>query len=403
MNKAMKPLHRITRRQAFKMSMGLAGAALTSPRWLHNSFGATLPSAPVAIGKCAAYDENVLTALDSMFDQLGGIEDLVKGKTVCVKVNLTGDPRDVFAGLPANRTFHTHPKVVEATCVLLGKAGAKRITVVESLLFNQPKEEVLTWAGWDLDALKASAKDVRLENTRNKGSGKDYAQVKVPWGGYVYPAYELNETYTNSDVCVSIAKLKEHMVAGITLCLKNMFGIAPKSIYGDDAGSEDSHGACGGTFHRGTAVPVGTFSQELEPDSPRDGGYRVPRVTVDLVGVRPIHLAIIDAVESLMGGEGPWCKNPRLAGPGILIAGKNPVCTDAVGVAVMGYDPDADRGTTPFQECDNHLRLAAAVGLGTNKLSEIEIRGVPLEKAMCPYDSSLRAPYSEEFQRRFVR
>jgi len=48
MNKAMKPLHRITRRQAFKMSMGLAGAALTSPRWLHNSFGATLPSAPVA-------------------------------------------------------------------------------------------------------------------------------------------------------------------------------------------------------------------------------------------------------------------------------------------------------------------------------------------------------------------
>jgi hypothetical protein len=69
----------------------------------------------------------------------------------------------------------------------------------------------------------------------------------------------------------------------------------------------------------------------------------------------------------------------------------------------MGYDPDADRGTAPFIDCDNHLKLAAAVGLGSNKISDIEIRGVPLAQAVHPYDASLRAPYSEEFRRMFIR
>ena len=31
--------------------------------------------------------------------------------------------------------------------------------------------------------------------------------------------------------------------------------------------------------------------------------------------------------------------------PGLLVAGDNPVSTDAVGTALMGYDPMADRGT----------------------------------------------------------
>ncbi|MFH1741641.1 MAG: DUF362 domain-containing protein [bacterium] len=394
----------ISRRQALKLSMGVAGAALAAPYSVFKAFASTsAPTSPVAIRKCVAYDKSVLETLDSVFDSLGGIGSLVRGKSVCIKVNLTGDPRKDALGLPANRTYHTHPAVVEATCVLLDRAGAKRITVVESLLFNQPKEEVFTWAGWDLAALRASGKDVRLEDTRNIGSGKGYAEVKVPWGGYTYPAYELNEAYVNTDVCVSIAKLKEHMTAGITLTLKNMFGIAPNSIYSDDAGSEDAHGPRGAILHRGEEKPRGKFTKELEPDSPREGGYRVPRVTVDLAGARPIDLAIIDAIEAMQGGEGPWCKTPKTSSPGLLIAGRNAVCTDAVGTAVMGYDPQADRGVIPFEDCDNHLNLAAAVGLGSNKLSEIEVRGVELSKAIYPYDSSLRAPYSKEFQRMFIR
>ena len=398
----MKRRYEVSRRQALKMSMGLAAAAIGSPSGLAKIFVATVLAVPVAIGKCASYDEGVLKTLNDLFDAIGGIGSLVKGKSVCVKVNLTGDPRRGVAGLPANRTFHTHPAVLHAACALLGKAGAKRITIVESLLFNRPKEEVFEWAGWDLSALRGSAKDVRFEDTRNKGSGDKYARVKVPWGGYTYPAYELNEVYVNTDVCVSIAKLKEHVTAGITLAMKNMFGIAPNSIYGDDAGSEEAHRARGAIFHRGRRQPAVNI-EEIDPDSPRRGGYRVPRITVDLVGARPIDLSIIDAIESMEAGEGPWCRNVKPTKPGVLIAGKNPVCTDAVGMAVMGFDPDADRGTVPFAHCDNHLKLAAAVGLGTNKLPDIEVRGVPLSEAAHPYDASLRAPYSEELQRMFIR
>ena len=50
---------------------------------------------------------------------------------------------------------------------------------------------------------------------------------------------------------------------------------------------------------------------------------------------------------STAGGEGPWVRGVRVVKPGVLIAGLNPVCTDAVCTAVMGYNPRATRGTPP--------------------------------------------------------
>ncbi len=393
--------NKITRRHALKTTIGLTAAAISHPIIPTRCTAADAPALPVAIGKCNEYDKEVLKILQDLFDKIGGIGTLVKGKSVCVKVNLTGNPRRGVDGLPANRTYHTHPAVLHATCVLLGKAGAKRITIVESLLFNRPKEEVFEWAGWDLESLRSAADNIHFEDTRNKGSGKQYATIKVSWGGYTYPAYEVNEIYTKSDVCVSIAKLKEHITAGITLSMKNMFGITPNSIYGSDAGSEEAHGARG-PLHTRRSKPA-TDIEEVDPDSPSHGGYRVPRVTADLVGARPIDLAIIDGIETMQGGEGPWCRNVKPIKPGLLVAGKNPVCTDAVSMAIMGFDPIAGRGTIPFANCDNHLQLAAAAGLGSNDLSQIEIRGLSIKQAMCPFDASLRTEYPEQLQRMFIR
>jgi hypothetical protein len=50
--------------------------------------------------------------------------------------------------------------------------------------------------------------------------------------------------------------------------------------------------------------------------------------------------------------------------PGVLIAGLNPVTTDVVSTAVMGYYPRAPRGTAPFQRCENTLLLAEGHGVG---------------------------------------
>ncbi len=48
----------------------------------------------------------------------------------------------------------------------------------------------------------------------------------------------------------------------------------------------------------------------------------------------------------------------------MIVAGTNCVNIDAVCMAVMGFDPMADRGTPPFENCDSTLRLAEDVGLG---------------------------------------
>jgi hypothetical protein len=115
----------------------------------------------------------------------------------------------------------------------------------------------------------------------------------------------------------------------------------------------------------------------------------VPHIVADMVAARPIDLAIIDGIESMAGGEGPWIRSKllRLVQPGVLIAGTNPVTTDAVATAVMGYDPRADRGTAPFTTCDNTLILAERHGVGTTDLNRIEVRGVPIAQALYRYES----------------
>ena len=116
---------------------------------------------------------------------------------------------------------------------------------------------------------------------------------------------------------------------------------------------------------------------------------RVPRIIADVCAARPIHLAIIDGIMAMNGAEGPWCGEAfkmRLMQPGVLIAGLNPVSTDAVATAVMGFpDPRAERGVHPFENCENHLVLAEQANLGTADLSKIEVMGMPVAKAICRY------------------
>ena len=134
-------------------------------------------------------------------------------------------------------------------------------------------------------------------------------------------------------------------------------------------------------LHAGTTKAPSGVDAELHPDSPRDPGYRVPRIAVDQVGIRPIDLAIVDGVETVRGGEGPWLKGLEKMSPGVILAGRNPVCVDAVGMAVMSYDPKADRGSSPFLRGDNSLKLAEAAGLGTSDLKRIDVVGLPLVQA----------------------
>ena len=64
---------------------------------------------------------------------------------------------------------------------------------------------------------------------------------------------------------------------------------------------------------------------------------------------------------------------------GLLVAGKNNVATDAVATALMGHDPTGEYPDTPYVRCDNHLNIARSLGMGTNRLEEIEVLGGRIE------------------------
>jgi uncharacterized protein (DUF362 family) len=348
--------------------------------------GAYRATAKVAIASCHSYGPEVRPALEKCFDLLGGIGSLVKNKTVTVKLNLTGSDFKPLLGRPVGETYMTHYSTALALSSLLFAAGARRVRLVESTQSRNGLESTLTEAGWDVPALSALGK-LEFENTRNLGQGKKYSTLRVPGGGYMFSAFDLNHAYEDTDVLISLAKLKNHLTAGVTLSMKNLFGLPPNSLYGTEAGKET---ATGPRFP--LHAPKGYESMKLPGlkagIASTDPSWRVPRITADLCAARPIHLAIIDGIMSMSGGEGPWAGEEKLkvTTPGVLIAGLNPVATDAVGTAVMGYaNPRAARGVKPFQDCDNHLILAEQAGLGTADLAQIDLRGLPIEKARYPY------------------
>ena len=147
---------------------------------------------------------------------------------------------------------------------------------------------------------------------------------------------------------MSMAKLKNHATCGVTLSMKNCFGNTPASIYGDDAGVDEPNETPGkgrvDRCHFGKRQPAKAALPEIDRNSPRDPGYRMPRITAEFVSARPIDIAFIDGIETVSGGEGPWIRGLKYIRPGVLLMGTNGVTTDAVATAVMGYDPLAEKG-----------------------------------------------------------
>ncbi len=347
------------------------------------AFAADPPSSPVAVARCESYGKEMFEAMGRVLDQIGGLGRLVKGKTVAVKLNLTGNP-DRYPERP-DMPYRNHPATVLALAQLLSNAGAQRVRIIES--FFPASQELSLWAryGLDVQAISNVGCKVEWENVQNLGRAREYKRLKVPWGGFVFPAFDLNHSFTDCDVYVSLSKLKHHAIAGVTMGMKNNFGNTPCSLYGGDAGesgNEDPKMERQAICHSGTRTPPKGVPQELDPTTPRQGGYRVPRVVVDLVGARPIDLSIVDGIESIKGGEGAWNRGVAYVKPNLLLAGANCVCVDAVSTALMGGEPLAVRGQSFFEGCDNMIRLAQEAGIGTGDLGRIELPGLKIKEAM---------------------
>lgn len=384
----------MTRRE-FLAGIAAGAAAVGSGVSIASESDVRVPRGTVSIGFCNRYEyRGVRSVLARMFSELGDVGGLVRGKHVTVKVNLVNTSQEDVGGVPVWLTVTVHPVVAMALGSLLVEFGARRVTFCDQLPFRELGEEAFAGYGYRLGEFQ-SAMDgrARFVNTRNRMPYGEYAWVKVPNGELAF-AWEVNKTYVETDVLVSLAKLKNHVSAGVTGGMKNLFGVPPSSLYGDDLTDHPDEGAIGyrnATMHNCTRQPFTSGRSFTGRSVEGDHGYNVPRFIVDLAEAFPISLVVIDGISTIQTAEGWWNGSMvSVTRPGLLIAGRNAVSTDAVAASVMGFNPDAPDRTPPFSNGSNYLALARQRGLGENRIDRIEIAGASLDAARFEFHPTYR-------------
>src|SRR5436190_6535662 len=199
----------LTRRDWLAIS-GLAAGAMAVPKADARPVAArkdetaqTVPAAPaqpVSVAKVRSYDQDLTTQFRKMFDEIGGIDSQVKGKTVAIKVNLTGG--GAFPGYTSGDTHWVHPRVVGSAVAAFGALGAKRVRILEGAESHKrgyKLEDKLLQGGWDINAIRNAAPLVEFEDTDKPGQDKQFSLLKVKSTPYVFPGFQVNHSYEDCD------------------------------------------------------------------------------------------------------------------------------------------------------------------------------------------------------------
>ena len=298
--------------------------------------------------------------LQSLFEQLGGISDVFgSGKKVVIKINCTGGSGSStdakLNGVPITEAMWSHPNVVRAVVESIIDTGvsAGDIIIVESLG---------SYDSFDNDVFRGYV-DIKndLECQLINITEGTFTDVSTGSNYFNFPKLTMNQVIVDTDVYVSIAKLKQHAEAGITCSIKNQIGSVPQSSY--------------------TTQAVQYRRQAIHTPTNGSSAKFLPRSICDLFAARPVHFSVIDGIKNAVGGEGVWNPNFEPSESHVLITGKEPVSTDSIGAHLMGLDCEAQKIKLPAvnsygdSECDNYLYLLHDLGIGTNQLDEITLVG----------------------------
>ena len=161
----------------------------------------------------------------------------------------------------------------------------------------------------------------------------------VPGGGLMFSRYKLSSCFADADAIVSVAKMKTHAFMGVTLCLKNLFGLTPM----------------------------------MPHNRPRNYFHHIIRLSYVLPDLGLIMQPCLNIIDALVGQSGrEWGGEGRICNA--LIAGDHVIATDVCGAWLMGHDPSTDWPTPPFKRDRNALLAAAESGFGTVNLDEIDLQ-----------------------------
>ena len=171
----------------------------------------------VAVVPCPDYDaERLYAALETGWKATNPPE--VRNKRVVIKPNIVE-----FAG---DRPINTDARLADALIRLLIAKEAGEIILAEGPAHNRDTEMLWKLSGYQELAQKYGVPLVDL----------NYDDI-LPVAHRVFPGSLLRDLYLprtvlSADVLISLPKMKTHRWAGITLSLKNMFGIVPGIKYG---------------------------------------------------------------------------------------------------------------------------------------------------------------------------
>lgn len=283
----------------------------------------------VAIVRDADIEERTRRAVDL----IGGMEKAVgRGDKVLVKPNMVG-------GFPSETGETTDPEFVRVIVEMAFEAGAKEVLVGEGEPFVSMEELKRRFVNRAIPSTEPL--HTRYKRILKKTGGKlidfnadRWETVKVP-NPVFFDKIQVARAVLDCDVLIGAPVLKTHHLAGITVALKNLYGVIPRSDKG--------------RYHR------------LD---------RVEEAIIDINKVRTCDMVIVDGTRTILhwGRIDEYLETKQL---NLTLAGFDPVAIDAVSAKILGINPESLR----------FLIWAEEHKLGTADLNRIETVGITIEEA----------------------
>ena len=213
----------------------------------------------------------------------------VRDKTVVLKPNLVDY-------IPGN-AINTHPLLVLAAAESFRRMGAKSVVVAEGPGLQRDTQLVLSQSGYQhsLRDERIRFVDLNRDELIRTPLRASYTCMRDLW---------LPRTVLEADFLVSMPKIKTHHWSGVTLSMKNMFGVVPGARYG---------------------WPKNILHWKGIQES-----------ILDLCATVPIRFVIADGIVA-MQGNGPLNGSPRPLGK--IVLADDLVAADATCARLMGFEP----------------------------------------------------------------
>ncbi|NYT00198.1 MAG: DUF362 domain-containing protein [Methanocellales archaeon] len=255
-------------------------------------------------------------------------DDILKGKSVAIKANFNSP--DPFPGT-------THIETLEAIINFLNDESINEINLAERSGGGYTRRNLETLGVFDL-ADKYGVNVTVLDELDKNG------WIQIPDDGtHWIRGFSLAKIFVDSPLTIQTCCLKTHRFGGhFTMSLKNSVGLVAKSL-------PDS------IYDYMTELHTSPFQRTMIAEINRF-------YEVDLV--------IMDAMKAFVSG-GP--DKGSIAEPGVMLASKDRVAIDAVGVAILrmlGSTKEVMEGRIFDQE---QIRRAAELGIGVNSAEKIDL------------------------------